>query len=409
LLQVYPGSLVVPVALDDNEQLILDGTLAISSGWRLWGGYLAFRPLTKNPVSVPQLTFVTYPNRIGSGFDTITDANVNSTFGYNVQLGSSALQLSFTSVPAVTSINPTHGTTKGGSLITITGTNFLTGTNIQIHFGTFQGTFVRWSGAQIVAQTPSGAGQTEVCITIDGRGCVKTSSPVLFTYDAAVVNTSSPNHGPTLGGTVVTIVGSEFGPDTSLIKVMFGSSTCLNVQLVSGGITCTVPGGVGCTTISVTVSGKAASSSPSFCYDAPVILSTIPKEITTNGGEVVLLHGENFAPNANVSDSSYLNVTIGGQACKSVSVISTTYISCITPKLHSSSELIVVASIGTQVSNNNIAVTAVDYATKETIKQSAIPWWGFVVLAGTSVILFIVGLVVGMVVMRRRTGYAPVN
>lgn len=61
---------------------------------------------------------------------------------------------------------------------------------------------------QIVVAIPPGDGPGHtLAVVVDGR----TSNATYFAYSAPIVTGTVPTHGPTSGGTLVTITGSNFG------------------------------------------------------------------------------------------------------------------------------------------------------------------------------------------------------
>src|SRR5205807_1874786 len=108
-----------------------------------------------------------------------------------------------------TSVNPNAGSTTGGTSVTITGSNFLSGASVK--FGTASATNVSVVNAtSITANTPANAaGAVNVTVTnSDGQNATLNNA---YTYNSAPSTTSiSPTAGSTAGGTSVTITGSSF-------------------------------------------------------------------------------------------------------------------------------------------------------------------------------------------------------
>ena len=111
--------------------------------------------------------------------------------------------------PTLTSVSPTSGPSAGGTVITLTGTNFVSGATVPRQRRRGHGRDVL-SATQVRATTPAGAaGARTVQVTNpDGQSATLSSA---FTYVAAPTLTSvSPTSGPTTGGTVITINGGNF-------------------------------------------------------------------------------------------------------------------------------------------------------------------------------------------------------
>jgi len=116
-----------------------------------------------------------------------------------------ALQAAFTvasaSMPSVTAVNPSSGSTAGGTSVTITGTNFTGATAVK--FGaTAVGSFTVNSATQVTATSPAGSvGTVDVTVTTPG-GTSATHASDQYTY------TNSPQPAPTAG---YWMVGSDGG------------------------------------------------------------------------------------------------------------------------------------------------------------------------------------------------------
>ncbi len=123
--------------------------------------------------------------------------------------------------PTVTGLSPATGPTAGGTVVTITGTNFI-GTS-QVDFGSVPaGSFRVNSNTSITATTPAEAAGT-VDVTVSNAGASATSPADHFTFTAPstrpTVTGPTPTVGPTYGGTLVRITGTNF---TGATAVDFG-------------------------------------------------------------------------------------------------------------------------------------------------------------------------------------------
>jgi hypothetical protein len=224
--------------------------------------------------------------------------------------------------PTVSSVSPTSGSVPGGTAVTITGTNFAAGATVT--FGGAAATnVVVVSGTQITAKTPAGsAGSVTVTVTVNGQSGSLASG---FTYvTPPTVSGVSPSAGPIVGGTAVTITGTNFAAGAT---VTFGGAAATNVVVVSGTqITATTPAGsAGAVTVTVTNPGAAGGSLASaFTYVVvPTVSSVSPNSGTTAGGTAVTITGTNFTAGA--------TVTFGATAATNVVVVSGTQITATTP------------------------------------------------------------------------------
>jgi hypothetical protein len=140
--------------------------------------------------------------------------------------------------PTVSSVAPTHGPITGGTAVTITGTNFVSGATVS--FGGSAATGVTYvSSTSITATTPShAAGTVNVAVTNPDSQSGALSNG--FSYDPPPsIVTVTPSSGLTSGGTSVVITGSNF---VSGATVSFGGSPATSVSFVSStSLTATTP------------------------------------------------------------------------------------------------------------------------------------------------------------------------
>ncbi len=167
--------------------------------------------------------------------------------------------------PTVTEVTPKSGPESGGTEVTITGTNFTSESTV--HFGSTPASSVKVNSASsITAFSPEGAGTLNVIVTNTG-GTSMVSSADKFTYlPPPVVTAVSPHEGSELGGTTVTITGSNFR-EVSAVK--FGSTGATNVKVNSEtSIEAESPPGSGTVNVTVTTPGgtSTTSSADEFTY-----------------------------------------------------------------------------------------------------------------------------------------------
>ncbi|WP_327312002.1 IPT/TIG domain-containing protein [Streptomyces sp. NBC_01235] len=185
-------------------------------------------------------------------------------------------------------ISPNQGSSGGGTLVTITGTN-LTGTTA-VRFGTRLATSVtNVSPTQVTAVSPSGTGAVGVTLTTSGG----TSNPIPFYYVGAPFKQSlSPATGSTAGGETITINGTGFSSATS---VAFGANTAVPTVVSDSQLTVVAPAGTaGSVGVTVTTAG-GTNNGLSYTYVAAPVLTTIsPTGGSESGGTLVTLTGTGF-------------------------------------------------------------------------------------------------------------------
>ena len=191
-------------------------------------------PAIFSPVSD---TTVTATSPAGSG-----TVDVRVTTGNGTSAITSADHFTYTSgsTPVVTSISPTSGPAGGNTSVTINGVNFTGVTGVA--FGTTAAPYTFVSDAKITATSPAGSGTVDVRVTT-GSGTSAITTADQFSYSsgsAPVVTSVNPGSGPKAGGTMVTIMGSNF---TGATQVTFGGKVAAFTVVSDTEITCTSPGG----------------------------------------------------------------------------------------------------------------------------------------------------------------------
>ncbi len=225
--------------------------------------------------------------------------------------------------PTVTGVTPSSGPTAGGTVVTVTGADLVSGATVR--FGTKAATHVTVvSPTRITATSPAhSAGPADVTVTIPG-GTSAPSPAAVFEYLAPKTTSVSLHEGPTAGGTVVTVTGADFVPGAT---VRFGTKAATHVTVVSPTrITATSPAHTaGPADVTVTIPGGTSAPSPAavFEYLAPRVTSVSLHEGPTAGGTVVTVTGADFVSGA--------TVRFGTKAATHVTVVSPTRITATSP------------------------------------------------------------------------------
>ena len=231
--------------------------------------------------------------------------------------------------PTVNSVLPNSGPVVGGTVVTITGTEFQSGATVT--FGQSPAAAVVFSSAtQLLATTPAHApGTVDVIVrNPDGQSATVSGG---FTYQPVPAPTTIsilPTSGPEAGGTLVTVWGTNFLAGAT---VSFGGVAAASVTVTSatqlGAVT--PPHAAGVVDVRVTnPDDQFATLVGAFTYGTPppTILSVAPSSGTTAGGTPVTITGTGFQPA--VPDTM---VTFGGVAGTGVNVLSSTKIQVTTP------------------------------------------------------------------------------
>lgn len=135
-----------------------------------------------------------------------------------------------TSTPTVTSVSPASGSPSDGTAVAINGTDFRAGATVTI--GCAAATNVNVVNATtITAVTPAcaeGTGNVTVTNTDTGTGTL--AGGFRFGAPSPTVGGVSPNGGPSNGGTLVTITGTNFGAGAA---VTFGTNPGTDTQVIN--------------------------------------------------------------------------------------------------------------------------------------------------------------------------------
>ena len=142
-------------------------------------------------------------------------------------------------------------------------------------------------------------------------------------YVHATISSVSPATGSTLGGTFITITGTDLDGTTS-VTIGGVAATSLNV-ISPTSITAVTPAGAAglADVVVVTVVGNAIGSGAFTFVTPPTISSVSPATGSTAGGTFITITGTNL--------DGTTSVTVGGVAATSLNVISSTSITAVTP------------------------------------------------------------------------------
>ena len=136
--------------------------------------------------------------------------------------------------PTVQSISPSTGSYKGGTKVTITGSNFDLSSLVQFG-GTPAVSQTLISGTELTAISPPGAiGPADVTVST-AAGTSTSVAADIFSYlkgNPPSISSISPTTGPAAGGTQVMIYGVDFDRATT---VRFGDLPAASVAVLSGG------------------------------------------------------------------------------------------------------------------------------------------------------------------------------
>lgn len=205
--------------------------------------------------------------------------------------------------PVITSVTPNSGGASGGTPLTCTGSNF--GSSVgTVTLGGNICTISLWGQNQIACTTPAGEGTNVPLVITTSGGQSATWST--FGYNLPSLLTLSPTNGPTIGGTPLTITGTNFGSNGIVI---LGGAICPITSWGQTQISCLSPPGQGTNLrLLITSDGLINSNTAvTFSYNAPSVTNVTPNPILTAGGQTLTIAGTNFGTNG--------QVTLAGMVC----------------------------------------------------------------------------------------------
>ncbi len=294
--------------------------------------------------------FVSPPNIISCTTPASGTLGAQPLIVTNADLSTQSATYSYTSAPApsISGIAPEQYPPTGGSLITISGANFVSGATVTI------------SGNAATSVNVTGPG-TITCITpavAVGAGDLVVYNPdtqLAFVpqtfYAAPTVSGVSPASGPSAGGTALTITGTGFLVGAT---VAVGGNPAGAVLVASAtSISCTTPPGAPGAGAVVVANPDTQPSNAGFAFTfvaspAPVVATVAPIGGPLAGGTTVTISGSGFQAGATVA--------FGGVAVTPLAVAPGT-ISCVAPGPGSGPVAVVVTNPDTQPSNSTV-----DYA-----------------------------------------------
>jgi hypothetical protein len=223
----------------------------------------------------------------------------------------------------ITSVVPTEGPATGGTVITVRGRNFPDNVTAVLFGTTPAASFaVQSESVATVTSPPHAPGLVSVTVmtpvdTVTVGGAFTFIGPPALTSIA-------PTSGVATGGTAFTLTGTGF---RSGATVTIGGAAATGVAVVSATqITGTTPAGTaGARDVVITNSdGQADTLATAFTFTAPLAVTAIqPTSGQNTGGVAFTITGTGFAAGA--------TVTIGSAAATSVTVVSATEITGLTP------------------------------------------------------------------------------
>lgn len=248
----------MPISITPNQGPTGGGTVVTISGAPAGATLVKFNtiivPFTQDPVT--HVITVTSPAGGGVAYITVTGPGGVSN----------PVRFFYVGSPYLASLDPIIGPETGGDVLTIRGiglatVNTTTGVKMD---GTNATAITVVNDGLINATTPPGTGSVAVTVTTAGGF----TDGLVYTYQVAPTLTAiSPNDGPALGGTEVTITGTNLGSATS---VTIGGAVVTTFAVIGPTtlVAITPPGTATGTPVDVVVTtlGGSATLPAAFLY-----------------------------------------------------------------------------------------------------------------------------------------------
>jgi hypothetical protein len=150
--------------------------------------------------------------------------------------------------PKLIAISPASGRASGGTTVVVRGRGL--GDALTVVFGDVPGRNLRSiSPTSVVVTSPPGAGIVNLTVVAQA-GISATTTHAHFTYLSPAIRRLTPSHGPSSGGLLVTIYGSDF---TGAKLVRFGHRVGTDLRVINpDAIRVRTPSGSGTVNVRVT-------------------------------------------------------------------------------------------------------------------------------------------------------------
>jgi hypothetical protein len=229
--------------------------------------------------------------------------------------------------PVIKGIEPDRGPLAGGTTVTITGEHFAE--DVRVFLGSVEAKTTRESETSLRVEVPAGAAKGSVGLLVvhgDGESDEREDA---FTYEAPPAITGvEPVAATTKGGTVLTILGSDFAEGCSV----FIDDKAVPVSRAHAGrleavLSAHDPGEV---TVHVkNPDGQRGSLAGALRFaEAPFVAKLVPAQGVTTGGTEVVISGRHFVEGC--------AVLFGGKPLDAVGYTSDTELRITTPGHHAS-------------------------------------------------------------------------
>ncbi|MCZ6691499.1 MAG: IPT/TIG domain-containing protein [Planctomycetota bacterium] len=226
----------------------------------------------------------------------------------------------------IQSVTPSRGPAMGGTPITIIGSGFQMGANVEVG-GTAAPAVTYVSESEIATVTPAGApGPADVLVINPDSTFGEAPGGFVYQGSPPQILSITPDRGPTVGGTGITIAGSDFQAGAT-VTIGGIPASGITVNVPAQILATTPPGTDGPADVTVINPDLLSDNLPGgFIYGTaappPSITSIAPDDGPIGGGTIITIVGDNFQPGAQIE--------LGGIAVLSAGFVSSTVLTGVT-------------------------------------------------------------------------------
>ena len=250
------------------------------------------------------------------------------------------------------SLAPMSGSAAGGTEVIVTGNNFPNSPSLSCKFGNIITSAVFNTHTEIICTTPGGASRktrpiatsVPLLVSANGRDFANPNNLSYLFVPLPTVSSIYPASGPLSGGSIVSVVGSNFNTQSGHnVICKFGPFEALATVQSENVLTCESPSSLSPTILSLEISTNGgidySTSNFMFVFQKIPVLNTLhPPAGMEDGGNKVIVRGSGFY------ESNTLACRFG-ESLVHAAFISETSISCEAPAAASVGHVGVVATL----------------------------------------------------------------
>ena len=235
-----------------------------------------------------------------AGFAAITPTNRGIAVGATLYDA-----IEYVNTPTLSSISPSAAVYTGGTIIGVTGTNFINTTDTIVYVGTMPVTPIAVPATNRLSFTvPGSLAANTYNVTVRNRACTTSNALSLQLISQPTITSLSVTQGTNAGGTPVIVNGTGFlpGMTANFYGSMFGGggNQPLTISYISPTqFSFSTPGTLalarGYAVLNISVLGLTAARSNAFLYEQqPLISSLSPTTALIAGTTLVTVNGSGF-------------------------------------------------------------------------------------------------------------------